>query len=520
MLRKFLTRTQHIGFATILISISILLSRFMGLFRDKIISWQFGATIESDIYFLSFILPDFINYLLAGGYFSIILIPFFSRYFDENEKEGYQFFISVFLWVSLIITSITFLCLIFASEITTMLAPTYSQQEQARLTLFLRIILPAQIFFLSGAVFSALLYMRRQFIIPALMPLIYNLSIILGGLLIPSEGMEGYCYGVLIGAFIGAFILPIYGIIQGGFSFHISFFHKGLIACFLVALPLMLGQSITVLEEQYIRFFSSFLDSGFVSILQYARRIMLLPVGVIAQAIGVASYPLLSALLAQNKEEEFASEFKKSLYSTIDIIIPLSLLMIILAKPIISLIFHGGAFTSHDVLKATPLLQILLLGVPFWAIQQLLSRAFYAYKNTLLPTIIGTIISIIIIPVYIYLGEHYSAQGIALASTIGIIIYSFFLLFAWKRKYAITAIDGLYKRMFLVQIECLPSIILTIIAISFLENLFPSESLFSITTAFFINTCGSLIFLISYLLTLFIYNKERLVQLQKSILRK
>ena len=93
------------GAAALIMAFSVLLSRLMGLFRDKIISWQFGAGGEADIYFSAFVVPDFLNYLLAGGYVSITLIPLLSRRFEENEEDGWRFFSTVFSWATLSIVS-------------------------------------------------------------------------------------------------------------------------------------------------------------------------------------------------------------------------------------------------------------------------------------------------------------------------------------------------------------------------------------------------------------------------------
>ncbi|MGA2939830.1 MAG: lipid II flippase MurJ, partial [Syntrophobacteraceae bacterium] len=105
---------QQIGLAAMIVGGGILLSRFMGLFRDKLISLLFGATQESDLYFAAFVIPDFINYMLAGGYFSITLIPFLTKYFEEDEEEGWRFFSSVFFWVTVSICVLTFHAFLFA----------------------------------------------------------------------------------------------------------------------------------------------------------------------------------------------------------------------------------------------------------------------------------------------------------------------------------------------------------------------------------------------------------------------
>ena len=139
------------GAAALIMAFSVLLSRFMGLFRDKIISWQFGAGGEADIYFAAFVVPDFLNYLLAGGYVSITLIPLLSRRFEENEEDAWRFFGTVFCWATLAIGLLTAFAWIAAPVLAPLVAPGFDAAQCARLTEFLRIVLPAQVFFLPGA---------------------------------------------------------------------------------------------------------------------------------------------------------------------------------------------------------------------------------------------------------------------------------------------------------------------------------------------------------------------------------
>ncbi|MBP3730162.1 MAG: murein biosynthesis integral membrane protein MurJ, partial [Mailhella sp.] len=208
------------GAAAVIMAFSVLVSRFMGLLRDKIISWQFGAGGESDIYFAAFVVPDFLNYLLAGGYVSITLIPLLSRRFAEDENDAWRLFGTVFCWATLAIGVLSAGAWLAAERLAPLVAPGFDVQQCARLAHFLRIVLPAQVFFLPGACLSALLYIRRQFAVPALMPLIYNGGILLLGVGLPwlglAHGMEGFCWGVLAGAFAGAFLLPFMAARRGG----------------------------------------------------------------------------------------------------------------------------------------------------------------------------------------------------------------------------------------------------------------------------------------------------------------
>ncbi len=181
-IKKIFISKQQMGIAALIMGLSILISRFMGLFRDKVISWQFGASGETDLYFAAFVLPDFINYLLAGGYVSITIIPLLSKLFAENDKP-WEFFSCIFLWTTFAISFLSILGWVFAPQIVPYLAPGFTEEQLNRLSYFLRIILPAQVCFLPGACFSAILYIRKQFLIPALMPLIYNGFILLCGIL-------------------------------------------------------------------------------------------------------------------------------------------------------------------------------------------------------------------------------------------------------------------------------------------------------------------------------------------------
>ena len=314
------------GAAALIMAFSVLVSRFMGLFRDKIISWQFGAGGETDIYFAAFVVPDFLNYLLAGGYISITLIPLLSRRFEEDEADGWRFFGVVFSWATLSIGLLSVVAWAAASRLAPLVAPGFTPEQCARLADFLRIVLPAQVFFLPGACLSAVLYIRHQFTVPALMPLIYNGCILLFGVGLPwlglAQGMEGFCWGVLAGAALGAFALPFAAVWAGGLHLSFGLLHPLMKKFLLMALPLMIGQSVVVLDEQFVRIFGSMAGDGAVSLLNYARRIMMVPVGVVAQAAGVASFPFLASLAARGDMDEFRATLRRTMTNSMIVAVP------------------------------------------------------------------------------------------------------------------------------------------------------------------------------------------------------
>lgn len=425
---------MSLGLAAMVMAGSVFLSRFMGLIRDKVISYYHGAGGEADIYFTSFVVPDFINYLLAGGYFSITLIPMLAGCFARDEDSAWRLFSAVFWWVIIISLAFTSLAAFLAAPLAQLIGPGYSPELQTRLAFFLRIILPAQVFFLPGACLTAILYIRRQFMIPALTPLVYNGAIILGGLFLASRGMEGFCWGVLAGAFLGSFVLPLWAVRRGGLRLRLNFRHVLLPRLVLLALPLMLGQSLVALDEQFARIFGSISGEGAVSLLNYARRIMQVPVGVVAQAAGVASFPFLADLAARGDLGQLKGVLSGALRNVLAVLIPICLWMMLAAEPVIRLIYEQGRFSPAFTVETAWLLRIMLAGVAFWGVQQLVGRAFYACQDTLTPALTGTVATLLTLPLYWLLSRNFGPSGIAAAGVAGVAMYTVALALIWRRR--------------------------------------------------------------------------------------
>ncbi|MDR2726473.1 MAG: murein biosynthesis integral membrane protein MurJ [Deltaproteobacteria bacterium] len=447
-----LTSRHSLSAAALLMAASIFLSRLMGLARDKVISWQFGAGADTDVYVGAVGVPDFINYLLAGGYISMTLIPLLTARFRENEDDGWNFFSAALTWNTALACALCVLGWVFAPELARLTAPGFSAGQLTRLAFYLRIVLPGQIFFLAGACLTALLYIRTMFAVPALTPLIYNGCIIVGGLVWPylagqeaAGGMTGYAAGVTVGAACGAFAMPLYAAWTGGLRLRLRFGHPLLRRYILLALPLMLGQSIVVLDEQLIRVFGSLAGEGTLSLLTYARRIMLVPVGVVAQAAGVAAFPFLASLAANDERTAFHATLGDALKRGLFAVLPLTAWMIAAAQPILGLIFEGGRFDVEDTAHGAPLLQLFLCGVPFWLVQQVIGRAFYAWQDTLTPAVIGTLVTLAVLPIYPCLARTWHGPGVAGLSAASIILYALILCLWWRRRFGPDAFAGLVR---------------------------------------------------------------------------
>ncbi len=276
----------------------------MGLVREQIIGRTLGATRQADLYFASFTLPDFLNYLLAAGALSIVFIPIFVEYVERGEHDGAWRALSAIANFILVVggTAIALL-MFFARPLAGFVAPGFTGVgELETLTHLIRIILPAQFFLVVGGLLSAALQAQDRHLLPAMAPLIYSAGIIAGGLIGSHFGQsaDGFAWGVLIGAAFGPFALPLCGCICCNMRWHpvFSFANPDLKKYLWLSIPIMIGFSIVVVDEWIVKNQASYLPPGALSYLQYGRTLMKVPIGVFGMAIGVASYPTISRMVA------------------------------------------------------------------------------------------------------------------------------------------------------------------------------------------------------------------------------
>lgn len=433
------TRVKRIGLAALILSMGILCSRLLGYVREAVIAYQAGAGSATDAYNAAFLLPDLMNHFLAGGTLSITFIPLFAGYIAKKEpQKAERLFSLIATTMGTLVVGAILLCFIFAQPLAQLLFPGFDAGQIARTVEMTRIILPGQFFHYIGGLMMAVLMARGQFVPSALAPLLYNLSIILFGILLgPMIGMKGFAIGALIGAFAGPFLLPLCFLrkkihYQPVFGFGDQDFKKYIF----LTLPLMLGVSLTTVDEWIGRMIGSTMEAGSISWLNYARRLVLVPIAIVGQAAGQAALPYLSQLSARGEFDKAAD----TLHSTLKNVVLLSLILIgffiVLAEPMTALVYERGAFSAEDTRKTAEILQILSCSIVFWTIQMVSVRAFYAAQNTLRPMVITTMVTLISIPIYYGLSQMFGLRGLAISSCIGMMLQSCAIVYFYHRKNA------------------------------------------------------------------------------------
>jgi putative peptidoglycan lipid II flippase len=429
---------KKVGIAAVIMMASVFLSRLFGFLRLMVIAYVGGRSAAVDAYQVAFVIPEILNHIVASGFLSITFIPIFSRHLAAGRPDhGWKIFSIVLSSFGVLLILFLVIGMIFAPEIVGLIArgrtdPVFRLQT-IRMT---RIILPAQFFFFTGGLFMAVQFAREKFFIPALAPIFYNLGIIAGGLLLgPRLGMEGFSWGVLLGAFVGNFGVQCWGARRVGMRFSpvFNFRHPDLKKYIKLTLPLMLGLTLFFSMEIFMKFFGSYLPPGSIADLEYSLRTVLLLVAFFGQALGVASYPFMARLVAENKLAEMNRLLNDTL-RYLSLVIPFSVLLMVIRHEVILILFQRGKFDAAATGQASAVLVFFLAGSFAFAANTIVPRAYYATQDTLFPAIYGTIAVILSLPLYLAGVKMLGARGIALAVSLSGILQVFLLYALWNRR--------------------------------------------------------------------------------------
>jgi putative peptidoglycan lipid II flippase len=424
LLRFFRPSHQHTAFsATLLLMGTVMLSRVIGYAREAYIAYAFGAGSQTDAYVAAFTLPDFLNYIVAGGAASITFISIYTRFLAEKRDADAQKTFSIIITAMTAVMIVgTILTEIFAPQFVRWFVKGFAPEQIDLCVRLTRILLPAQIFFYVGGVVSAVLLSHRLFLLPAFGPLIYNVFIIAGGVVGGRHfGIASLAYGALAGSFVGPFLASVIGAARIGIGYRPSFDVKNPAYQEWVKLsvPLMLGVSLVTADDWILRHYAAS-GVGDIARLNYAKRLFAVPIAVLGQATGQASLPFFARLFNEKRLKEFAQTVNDSVYRVSAAAFLATGWMMAAALPLIDLVYRRGRFTFADTQTTAIYFFWFSLSLALWSAQGLYARAFYAAGDTLTPMVAVTIITAASLPVYSILFRTFGVVGLAWASDIGI----------------------------------------------------------------------------------------------------
>src|SRR5246500_1226269 len=403
---------QHSAFsATVLLMTTVMLSRVIGYLREAYIAYAFGAGGQTDAYVAAFTLPDWLNYILAGGTASITFISIYTRFLAEKrEADAEKTFSGIITVMTTVFLIGTLAAELFTPQFVGWMFHGFSLEQMRLCVSLTRILLPAQIFFYVGGVVGAVLLSHRMFLFPSFGPLLYNVFIILGGVVAGKQiGIASLAYGALAGAIIGPFLVNAIGAARIGTGYWPSFDIKNeaFREWVRLSIPLMLGVSLVAADDWILRYFASS-GIGDIARLNYAKRLFAVPIAILGQATGQASLPFFSRLFGEKKFAEFAATVNASVYRITAASLLITGWMMAIAVPLIDLVYRRGHFTFVDSESTALYFFWFSLSLALWSSQALYARAFYASGNTLTPMIATTLITLSSLPIYKVLFHQFS----------------------------------------------------------------------------------------------------------------
>lgn len=402
--------------ASSVVALGNITSRVLGLAREVVLSNLFGATRAVDAFNVAIIVPKALYDLLIGGHVNSALVPVLTEVVTRDGRKALWQLVSVLCSLLVVLLALIVLGLeLFAPQIVNVVGGGFDAHTQALATSLLQLTAPALIFLGLFAVLSGTLYALREFTWPAFAVTVFNGCIVVALLFFappvglklsvqagqvalvaarPTEGIVVAAMGWLIGS-LAQMALQFPGMRGARLGLSLNWRHPALKRIIKLYAPVMFS---LVMDTLVIRTFSYNLASqtgeGSIGYMNWATTLIQFPQGLVATAISVAILPTLArqaALVTAESQRAFKDTLGLGLRLTITLILPAAVGLLVLAQPIVALLFQHGAFNANDTAMTALALRLYLVGLPFAGLDLLLVYAFYARQDTLTPALIGVL---------------------------------------------------------------------------------------------------------------------------------
>lgn len=378
-----------------IIALGSVTSRALGFVRDSVMAGLFGAGAPADALSLAITIPNQIYDLVTGGLVNSALVPVFSEYAAPARRSELWRLAGILLTLALVgVSAFVLVLVVFTPQVLLVFAAVSNGNNPeaiAQAAPLLRLTLPAVIFLSLSGILSGLLFALKRFTYPAFTAAIFNASMVLVSLLLaPRLGVRAMALGLLLGAALQV-ALQLPGLRDGLRELRLTFRwrHPGLRRIFQLYVPIILGLIISQASIYFALALATAFQGG-LSWMRYATTLYQFPLGLVAVAVSSAILPTLSRQAA-DAAPEFKQTLVQGLNLVIVLIVPATVGLFVLARPVVALAFERGEFTPADTLMTAQVLRVFLLGLSFAAVDQMLIFAYYARQNTLTPALVGVL---------------------------------------------------------------------------------------------------------------------------------
>ena len=437
-------RESGLARAAGVISAATLLSRVLGLIREQIFAAFFGAGLAVDAFQVAFRIPNLLRDLFAEGAMSAAFVPTLTRTQErDGPAEAMRLANLVINFLIVIVSSICLLEILGARWIVPLMAPGFgSIPGKLDLTIQMtQIMAPFLLLVALAAAVMGILNTRRIFFIPAIAPTMLNLALIASGFILaplcPRVGLEpivGMAFGVILGG-VGQLLIQVPALRSQGYRWRpeVSFHDPGVLRIVTLMAPAAIGLAATQVNIFVNTLLASFLVQGSVSWLNYAYRLMQLPIGLFGVAIATVTLAEVSRHAAQRNMDELKRTLSFSLRFVLFLTLPATFLLVALAHPIVTLLYEHGRFGPVDSWQTAQALWAYAVGLSAFSAVRILVPVYYSLGMTRVPVTISFVTIGVNVALNIALMGPLKHTGLALATSIASVL-NFALLFHYLRR--------------------------------------------------------------------------------------
>ncbi|MGB0757072.1 MAG: murein biosynthesis integral membrane protein MurJ [Patescibacteria group bacterium] len=433
MFKKFIQKlTTTITGGAILIALFSVVSKILGLLRDRLFASMFGAGEIMDMYYAAFKLPDLVFNTLILGALSAAFIPVFVTTWKRNKAEAWQVANALLTVLSIFVGSVSIVVIICAPRIIPWVVPGFENHMLETTVHLTRIMFISVVFFTISNVLSGMLNSWKQFTAFSLAPVLYNVGIILGILLLyPWWGISGLAWGVVLGS-VFHMSVQLYPVVKKGWRFRPAFAWNslGVKKVILLMIPRTFALAAGQINQLVMVVIASTLAVGSITIFNLASNLQ--SVNIIGISLAISCFPVFSEHISQKKYNSFKKVFSLNTRRILYVMVPVSAMLFLLRAQVVRLVLGTGEFDWSATIMTATTLGFFAISLFAQSLIPLLTRAFYAYEDTKTPVVISIIGVIINIVGAWYLRTLYGVGGLALAFSIASIV-QLILLFIFLR---------------------------------------------------------------------------------------
>lgn len=427
--------------STIAVMLGTLASMILGFAREVVNAQYFGEHWELDAFLVAAIVPTLVFGVFNGSLVTA-LVPVFSGYFARNEpEEAWRLSSTVINALVIVLSLCALVGWVAAPLIVRVVAAGFPPNEVDVTAHMTRIMMPTIIATSIAGVLQALLNAQQRYRAASLQGAALNICAIAGVLvLFKAYGIFGLVFGTAIGSVAQLVVqLPSY-LRRCRYRFVLDLHHPGFRHLFAILGPIVIGSAVGQVNLLFDKYFASTLEPGNIAAMQYATKVVGFPQQLFAAAIATVIFPILSAHYASNDERSLRGMASSGLRMTALITIPAALGLIVLAQPIISVLFERGAFNYGDLTRTAGAMQFYAVGLLGLAANMVLTRCFFATSDSRTPVLVASIVMVENVACSALLVHPFGINGLATANSLSSLTEAAVLIALLQRR--IGAVEG------------------------------------------------------------------------------